>query len=51
MRRDPAAVTAALHDVIVVGGGIYGAMLALEATRRGLHSLLLERDDFGGATS
>jgi glycerol-3-phosphate dehydrogenase len=26
-------------------------MLALEATRRGLHALLLERDDFGGATS
>jgi len=51
MRRDPAALTATLHDVIVVGGGIYGAMLAFEATRKGLHALLLERDDFGGATS
>jgi glycerol-3-phosphate dehydrogenase len=51
MRRDPAALAATIHDVIVVGGGIYGAMLALEATRRGLRALLLERDDFGGATS
>jgi glycerol-3-phosphate dehydrogenase len=49
--RDPAALTAEPHDLIVVGGGIYGAMLALEGTRRGLRPLLLERHDFGGATS
>jgi len=39
------------HDLIVIGGGIYGAMLALEAVRRGLRPLVLERDDFGAATS
>lgn len=49
--RDPAAFAREPHDLIVVGGGIYGAMLALEATRRGLRPLLLERRDFGGATS
>lgn len=38
-------------DLIVVGGGIYGAMAALEATRRGYRPLLLERDDFGSATT
>ena len=39
------------YDLIVVGGGIYGMCLALEASRRDLRPLLLERDDFGGATS
>ena len=39
------------YDVIVVGGGIYGAMLHLEAARAGLRSVLVERGDFGGATS
>jgi glycerol-3-phosphate dehydrogenase len=38
-------------DLLVIGGGFYGAMLTLEATRRGLSTVLLERDDFGGATS
>lgn len=51
IHRDPAGFAAEPHDLIVVGGGIYGAMLALEATRRGLRPLLLERHDFGGATS
>src|SRR5918996_1043423 len=39
------------HDLIVVGGGIYGIALALETARRGLGVLLVERADFGGATS
>src|SRR5919106_3247372 len=39
------------RDLIVVGGGIYGIALALEAARRGLKALLVERDDYGGATS
>ena len=49
--RDPQAASGESYDLIVVGGGIYGAMLALESARRGLRPLLLERDDFGGATS
>ena len=39
------------HDLVVIGGGIYGACLALEASRRGLRPLLIERGDFGQATS
>ena len=38
-------------DVIIVGGGIYGAMSLLECCRRGMKSLLIECNDFGGATS
>lgn len=38
-------------DLIVVGGGAYGAFTSLAAARRGLRPLLLERDDFGGRTS
>jgi glycerol-3-phosphate dehydrogenase len=49
--RDPAQAAQTSYDLIIIGGGIYGAMVALEATQRGLRSLLLERDDFGGATS
>lgn len=49
--RDPDAAAARDHDLIVVGGGIYGVCVALEAAQRGLRPLLVERDDFGGATS
>ncbi len=38
-------------DVIVIGGGITGAWTALECSLRGWSTLLLEKDDFGGATS
>lgn len=37
--------------MIVLGGGILGVCHLFEAVRRGLHALLIERDDFGGATS
>ena len=49
--RDVGRATAEPHDLIVVGGGIYGACLAMESARRGLRPLLIERDDFGGGTS
>lgn len=39
------------YDVVIVGGGIYGAMLAMESQGRGLSTLLVERDDFGAGTS
>lgn len=39
------------YDLIIVGGGIYGVMLALEASLREKTALLLEKEDFGGATS
>ena len=38
-------------DVVVVGGGAVGCAVAWEAASRGLHTALLERDDFGAATS
>jgi glycerol-3-phosphate dehydrogenase len=39
------------YDLIVVGGGVLGVMIALEATRRNLKPLLLERGRLGAATS
>jgi len=51
IERNPVAAAENEYDLIVVGGGIYGAALTLESARRGLKPLLLERDDFGGATS
>ncbi len=38
-------------DLIVIGGGITGATIAYEAASRGLSVALLEKSDFGGATS
>ena len=51
IERAPDRAAGADHDLIVVGGGIYGIALALEAARRGLRALLVERADYGGATS
>lgn len=39
------------RDLIVIGGGINGAGIALDAAMRGLDVLLLEAVDFGCATS
>ena len=49
--RQPELFSQRKYDLIIVGGGIYGVMLTLEAVFRGLRPLLLERNDFGGATS
>ncbi|MFP4513044.1 MAG: glycerol-3-phosphate dehydrogenase/oxidase [Acidimicrobiales bacterium] len=38
-------------DVVVVGGGITGAGVALDAASRGLRTALVERDDFASGTS
>lgn len=38
-------------DLLVVGGGIIGAGIAATAARHGLAVALVERGDFGGATS
>jgi glycerol-3-phosphate dehydrogenase len=51
IRRDPAAEAAREFDLVVIGGGIYGAALLLEASYRGLRALLLERGDFGEGTT
>ena len=49
--RDPRLAARKSHDCIVVGAGIYGIALALQATRLGLTCLLIERGDFGGSTT
>jgi glycerol-3-phosphate dehydrogenase len=38
-------------DVLVVGGGVTGAGVALDAASRGLRTALVERDDFASGTS
>jgi glycerol-3-phosphate dehydrogenase len=39
------------YDLIVIGGGITGALLAWDASLRGISVALLEKDDFANATS
>ncbi|MBL0940078.1 MAG: glycerol-3-phosphate dehydrogenase/oxidase [Gemmatimonadaceae bacterium] len=38
-------------DLLIIGGGITGAGLAREAALAGLHTALVERDDFASGTS
>jgi glycerol-3-phosphate dehydrogenase len=38
-------------DLVVVGAGIHGAIAALAAARGGLRVVVVDRGDFGGATS
>ena len=51
MKRDLSALTQKEHDLLVVGGGIYGASVARDAALRGLRVALVEQGDFGSATS
>ena len=51
MKRDLKALSSDSYDVLIIGGGIYGACLAWEAVLRGLSVALLEKRDFGSATS
>ena len=39
------------YDIIVVGGGITGSGIALDAASRGMKVLLLEKQDFASGTS
>jgi glycerol-3-phosphate dehydrogenase len=49
--RDPEAAGKQNYDAVIIGGGIYGITLALEAGRKGLKTLLVEQGDFGEQTS
>ena len=51
MKRDLIRLTQKTYDVAIIGGGIYGACIAWDATLRGLAVVLVEQGDFGGATS
>ena len=50
-RPNPSELTAETWDLIVIGGGITGAGVLLEAARRGQRVLLLEQRDFAWGTS
>ena len=51
MIRDAAKAERESCDVLIVGGGIFGACAAYEAASRGLRVVLVERDDFASATT
>jgi glycerol-3-phosphate dehydrogenase len=39
------------YDLLVIGGGINGLGIAADAAARGLRTLIVERDDWGGGTT
>lgn len=45
------SVEGTTFDLIVLGGGVTGAGIALDASSRGMNVLLLEKDDFASGTS
>jgi glycerol-3-phosphate dehydrogenase len=51
VRRDLGELAAREHDLVVVGGGAYGAAAAWDAATRGLSVALVEREDFGAGAS
>jgi glycerol-3-phosphate dehydrogenase len=51
MRRDVHRLADRTYDLLVVGAGIYGACIARDAAMRGLRVAVVERGDFGNATS
>ncbi len=51
MKRDFAALGQHHFDLLVCGGGIYGAWTAYDAALRGLNVALIEQADWAGATS
>jgi glycerol-3-phosphate dehydrogenase len=51
MKRDLTRLAGQQFDLLVVGAGIYGACVARDAALRGLRVAIIDRADFGGATS
>jgi glycerol-3-phosphate dehydrogenase len=51
MQRDLRRLADTKFDVIVVGAGFYGVTTAWDAAQRGLSVAILDKDDFGAATS
>lgn len=51
MIRNLEALANQTFDILVIGGGIHGAAVAWDAALRGLSVALIERGDFGSATS
>lgn len=44
-------VTTQTYDLLIIGGGITGAGIALDAAARGLKTVLIEKNDFASGTS
>ena len=51
MKRDFSLLVGHQFDVLVCGGGIYGAWIAYDAALRGLRVALVEQGDWANATS
>lgn len=51
MKRELAILAAEQFDVLIIGGGAFGAAAAWDATLRGLRVALIEQDDFGSGAS
>ncbi len=51
MRRSIESLESGEFDVLVVGAGVQGAWIALRAAEAGCRVALIDRHDFGGATS
>ncbi len=51
MQRDLSALTDREYDLVIIGGGMFGACAAWDATLRGMSVALVEKGDFCGGTS
>ena len=51
LKRNPHSLSQTEYDLLVIGGGIYGACVAWDATLRGLSVAIVEQADFASATS
>ncbi|MBN1779929.1 glycerol-3-phosphate dehydrogenase/oxidase [bacterium] len=51
MKRELDKLSSGSFDVLIVGAGIYGATAAWDAATRGLSVALIDKGDFGAATS
>lgn len=51
MKRDFTRLDKETFDLIIVGGGIVGAGVARDASLRGFHTLLVEKEDFAYGTT
>src|SRR5499425_2802663 len=51
MRRDLSALDEGVFDLLVLGGGITGAGVALDAALRGVRVALIDKGDFASGTS
>ena len=49
--RELTRLAATTHDVLVIGGGIYGLAIAYEAASRGLKTALIDAGDIGSGSS